>query len=376
MVAPICASMGFAAVLSATGCDRHLVRLLLAPLSRSPRAVLPGTIGAAYLVNLAIPSQSSTAAALGPIVVPLLVAAGASPAEAGAALVLGASFGGDLLNPGAQDVQALAGLTGLSPARLSARIIPASLAGLVVAAVVFCLGRRPAGPPSHPAEGPPPGRPDPVKAVIPLVPIALLLLAQAGWAPLGWLLRPKPGDDATFAAALPVVRAMLIGAILAAATAWRRAGLVTRQLFEGMGTAYGNVISLTIAAQCFGAGVRVVGLGDALLSWLGGARWTLSLLAIGFPWALAVLSGSGSGPIVAFAETVLAPLRARPGALALGALTCLSAAAGRTMSPVSAVVICGAGIVGADPLSLIRRLLPALLVGAATSAAVVLVRGG
>src|SRR5690349_12070169 len=42
MVAPICAAMGFAAVLRETGCDRHLVRLLMAPLRRRPRAVLPG----------------------------------------------------------------------------------------------------------------------------------------------------------------------------------------------------------------------------------------------------------------------------------------------------------------------------------------------
>src|SRR4051812_31863958 len=31
MVAPICAAMGFAAVLNRTGCDRHLVHLLLVP---------------------------------------------------------------------------------------------------------------------------------------------------------------------------------------------------------------------------------------------------------------------------------------------------------------------------------------------------------
>ena len=40
---------------------------------------LPGAILAAYLVNLAVPSQSSTAAALGPILVPLLVLILAGP---------------------------------------------------------------------------------------------------------------------------------------------------------------------------------------------------------------------------------------------------------------------------------------------------------
>ena len=95
MVAPICASMGFAALMHATGCDRHLVHALLAPVRRLPWLVVPGGIVAAYLVNAAVPSQASTAAALGPILVPLLLASGRPPAVAGAALVLGASFGGE-----------------------------------------------------------------------------------------------------------------------------------------------------------------------------------------------------------------------------------------------------------------------------------------
>src|SRR5438874_484333 len=60
MVAPICAAMGFAAVLGATGCDRHLVHLLLLPVRRFRWLVLPGGIAAAYLVNMAVPSQTST----------------------------------------------------------------------------------------------------------------------------------------------------------------------------------------------------------------------------------------------------------------------------------------------------------------------------
>jgi DcuC family C4-dicarboxylate transporter len=53
-----------------------------------------------------------------------MLATGIGAEVAGAALVLGASFGGDLLNPGAQDVQALAGVTGLSAPAISARVIP------------------------------------------------------------------------------------------------------------------------------------------------------------------------------------------------------------------------------------------------------------
>src|SRR5439155_8290458 len=121
--------------LAATGCDRALVHLLLAPIRRAPALVIPGGILAAYLVNMAVPSQTSTAAAVGPILAPLMLATGIGAEIAGAALVLGASFGGDLLNPAAQDVQALAGVTGLSAPAISALVIPAGIAGALVAAL-------------------------------------------------------------------------------------------------------------------------------------------------------------------------------------------------------------------------------------------------
>ena len=377
MVAPICASMGFAAVLQATGCDRELIRLMTAPLRRARWAVLPGGIASAYLVNLAVPSQSSTAAMLGPVLIPLTVASGVSPEVAGAALVLGASFGGDLLSPGAQDVQSLAGVTGLRAEGLSAIVVPASLTGLAVAALVFAALNRRGGAVANASEAVEAlDPPDVVRALIPLVPVVLLLLAHAGWSPLAWLLRVPEGDVwRPLAGALPVVRAMLVGVLAAALTSWRDLGRVTSGLFDGMGSAYGRVIALTIAAQCFGAGVAAVGLGDALLRHFGGSTAGLSALSVGFPWGLAVLSGSGSGPVLAFAEVCLVPLRAAPGVTPLGALACLAAAFGRTMSPVSAVVVCGSGLAGVSPLALVRRLLPALAAGAAGSLASALLAG-
>jgi C4-dicarboxylate transporter, DcuC family len=399
MVAPICAAMGFAAVLSATGCDRELVHLLLAPLRRARWLVVPGGIIVAYLVNMAVPSQTSTAAAVGPILVPLMLAAGVGPVVAGAALVLGASFGGDLLNPAAQDVQALAGVTRLSAPAISARVIPASLAGMLVAAVTFTLlnrlrkaegrGQRAEGKGESPTltptltryfeheqeqeHDPSPLTPAPlrlIKALIPLVPVALLLIAYAGWAPLAWLLRAPEGEEwRALAGALPVVRAMLIGTLLAAAICWREIQPLTRSLFEGMGFAYANIISLTITAQCFGAGIGAIGVSQALLKLLDAGSSLALLLACGIPWSMAVLSGSGSGPILTFAQTFLAHVEARHDPVTLGAVACLAGAFGRTMSPVAAVVIYSSGLVGVSPLPLIRQLLPALLAGALTALA-------
>jgi DcuC family C4-dicarboxylate transporter len=399
MVAPICAAMGFARVLGVTGCDRHLALLLLTPIRRVPWLLVPGSILAAYLVNLAVPSQTSTAAALGPVLMPLMAAAGIGLEIGGAALVLGASFGGDLLHPAAQDVVVLSGSTGIDARAISGRVIPASLTGVVVAAVVFTLlqrqgpgkeGKRTPGVSEQthdlPAEseatedspllGPPVAaetRPQLVKALIPLVPIGLLLLAYAGWPPLAWLRRSPEGEEwEPLQNALPVVRAMLLGTLLAVAVCWREVQRVTRGFFDGMGLAYGSIISLTITAQCFSAGIGALGVSKALLGLVGGAPGALAGLAAGFPWALAALGGSGSGAIVTFGETFLEPVAGRPDAAMLAALSCLAGAFGRTMSPVAAVVVYTSGLVGVSPILIVRRLLPALLAGAGIALAIVL----
>ena len=173
------------------------------------------------------------------------------------------------------------------------------------------------------------------------------------------------------ASALPVVRAMLVGAALTVVVAWREVLTLTRAFFEGMGAAYASIISLTITAQCFGAGVAAVGLADALLR-LASESDALVPLAAGFPWALAALSGSGSGPVLAFAQTFLTQVSPGDDRVTLGAVACLGGAFGRTMSPVSAVVVYGSGLVGVPPTTLVRHLLPALLAGGAVALAVAL----
>jgi len=98
-------------------------------------------------------------------------------------------------------------------------------------------------------------------------------------------------------------------------------------------------------------------------------------MSVTLPWGLAALSGSGSGPVLAFAQLCLVPLGDSAGVSTLGALTCLAAAFGRTMSPVSAVVVCGAGLVGLNPIEVVRPLLGPLALGAAASLATVLLLG-
>jgi C4-dicarboxylate transporter, DcuC family len=376
MVAPICASMGFAALIARTGCDRALIRVLVAPIRRVPILALPGGIIAAYVVNLAVPSQSSTAAALGPILVPLLRAGGVSAEVAGAALLLGASFGGDLLNPGAQDVQAIAGVTRADAARMSQLLVQSSIAGLLVAAVVFAWWSRRRSTAPLVEEPTVRDAEEPVqwlRAVVPIVPVALLLAAYSGWKPLDWLVSVPEGESwKPLGGALPVVRAMLIGALCAAVFAWRDVRELATTMFDGMGKAYGSIISLTITAQVFGAGIGASGIAAALLV-LSEGSGALGALSAAFPWGLSMLSGSGSGPILAFAQAFLAPLGNDARVTDYAALACAGGAFGRTLSPVSAVTVYCAGLVGVSPVQLVKTVAVPLLVGAAVMIGMIVV---
>ena len=77
-VVPIGSAMGFAFVLRTTRRDRHLVELLLVPIRRVRMLLVPGGIAAGYLINSTIVSQAGTASVLGPILLPLLRAAGSA----------------------------------------------------------------------------------------------------------------------------------------------------------------------------------------------------------------------------------------------------------------------------------------------------------
>lgn len=370
LVAPICAAMGFAQVMNSTGCDRHLVELLARPLRKARSALIPGSILAAFLVNAAIPSQAGTAAAVGPILVPLLQAAGLTLAQAGAALIIGASFGGDLLNPAAQDPMAIAGTTGLEASKIHAGAWPGLLAGVILAAAVFHwrVYRSEESQEDEVLEEAEPIKLNLAKALIPLLPLALLLGAYTGLPGLGWLVTSPEGPGwEGLGSGLPVVRAMLIGVVVSALVCFRQASQVARQLFEGMGEAYASVISLTITAQCFGAGLAAVGLADLILSVVAEYPQLAVAVAILFPLCLSLISGSGSGPVLTFAQTLLVKMGAEHNPEKLASLGCLAGGFGRTLSPVSAVVIYSSGLVKQDPREVLRWVWPPMVAGGSLS---------
>lgn len=387
-VVPICTAMGFAYVLKETGCDQHLVQLLVKPLRRVRPLLLPGSVCVGFLVNIPIVSQTSTAVTLGAVLVPILVAARVPAVTLGAALLLGSSIGGELLNPGAPELRtvveessraakalgvAAPGLTEI----LVGRLLPLNLLGLLVATGLFWAlsARQPVehteGDQAEPEELPNDFRVNLFKAAIPVLPLLLLFLTAAPLrliaVPTNWLLDISPGAELTpgqrglFDCRL-IGAAMLVGAVVAAFTSRGEGLRVAGTFFEGAGYGFTHIISLIVAANCFGVAVREIGVASLLGGAIEAYPVLLMPLAGTLPLAFGLLCGSGMAStqsLFAFFARPALELGIDP--FLVGSVVSLGSAAGRTMSPFAAVTLMSARLTRTDALQLAWRVAPPLL---------------
>jgi DcuC family C4-dicarboxylate transporter len=387
---PIGCCLGFAYVLRQTGCDRHLVHLLARPVERIRFLLIPGVVLIAAVVNVPVVSQLSTAVLAGSVLVPILRAAGVSPVTTGAALLLGSSVGGELVNPGAPELRTIGKEVPCRTIECVVHVWPLLLVQLAVATSLFwILSLRAEA--RHAKERETRGEQVPggsaaldvnvFKAMVPLVPLAILFLTALPPAlrvldiPHPWLVNPDNfkdiSDEAKRNAAMQasfdsrlIGAAMLVGSVVAALTDLRQAGQTAKVFFEGAGYAFTHIISLIVAASCFGKGVKVIGLagvlGDVLKAHPLLLRPAAVLMPLGFAW----LAGSGMASTQSLFGFFVGPARSLgEDPIQVGAVVSLSAAAGRTMSPVAAVTLMCAAMTGADPLALVRRVALPLLAG-------------
>ncbi len=369
-VVPICSAMGFAYVLRATRCDTHMVRVLVAPLRRVRWLLVPGVVGAGFLVNIPVISQASTAVCLGTVVVPLLRAAGFSATAIGATLLLGCSVGGELLNPGAPELNSVATVAKCDPRAVVPHV--ATLIGpmLLVSAAAFWLLSRLDPPTAVTAEVVPevPERLNPLKALVPLVPLALLFLSGP---PLNLVTVAPEWVGATAAGGAVNSRliglAMLLGVLAAMLVSGRAAAGCMKSFFEGAGYGFANIVSLIVTANCFGEGIKQAGLAKHLGDLIAASPGLLHPLAGVVPFGFAWVSGSGMAStqsLYGFFHGPAVALDADP--LAVGAMVAVGSAAGRTMSPAAAVVFMCATLSGARGPDLVKRVAGPLVVGLAT----------
>ncbi len=405
-VVPICSAMGFAYVLRHTGCDRHLVHLLVDPLRRVRPLLVPGAVLVGFVANTAIISQVSTSVAVGSVLIPILLAAKISPETAGAALLIGASIGGELLNPGAPEFRTIikeARLLGvpLDSAACAQAVLPLVLVHLIVTVAVFWWQSRKAER-DWAAQSQDKALPDAlavaaveddfkvnyVKACVPLVPLALLMVIGKPLAifsvPHAWLVGAKENaallekaskflEEPRLANATAEVfdsrligAAMIIGVLCAALASRKHAKELAGAFFEGAGYAYATIISIIVAASCFGEGVKGIGLDKVIGAFVTAQPGALLPLSGFVPLSFGAVSGSGMAATQTLAGFFIAPGHALNIAPQhVGAVVAIGAAAGRTMSLVAAVTLMCSQLTGTPPARLVRRVAPSLLVGVA-----------
>jgi DcuC family C4-dicarboxylate transporter len=399
-VVPICTAMGFAYVCKFTRCDAHLVHLLVSPLRYLRPLMIPGGIAVAFIVNSAIVSQTSTVAVVGPVLIPLLLAGGVSKRTAGALLLLGGSMGGELLNPAAVEVTAIKLLmmkhsgAAVDATAVVARVLPYNLIASAAALGAFwVMSRRwqrldamvageivkdEATTPAARAgtiaammdasHAEPLDRIHPIKALIPLVPIMLLLFVKPH-IPL-----PKAfvsSDSNTMAEQAAIAAAMIIGAAAAAMAALNNLDGIAAAFFEGAGFTFVHVIPVIAGATMFAQGIEINGLMQRLAAALSHAPAVIAPASIAIGWLMAMVTGTavGTAPLVI---NIMYPIAAgaAPASLSLaagtraGALAAVAAQFGRTSSPLAPVTMMCAVLSRERPMALVARVLPPLLVGA------------
>jgi DcuC family C4-dicarboxylate transporter len=359
-VGPICTALAFSSVLAVTGCDREMVRLLMKPIRKVPWALIPGGCVVGFLTNSAITSQTGAAAAVGPILAPLLLAAGIPPMIAGATLALGCSGGGNLLNMGEPDFVAIKDSTGVQPDLVLQAMALPEIVSFLVAVGVFTAWtwKERTDPPAleaSDAEEPPINI---LKALLPPLPVLILmaLIPKIDQQPWIWVRSRYP--DGFY-----VSHAMILCTMIALLVTRKDISAQARAFFEGMGKAYANIISLIITGRCFVEGITAVGMINALIRVVSGRGILGRLATEGFPWTLAVISGSGIAPCVSFCKAVLPEVAKldQAAALNLGVLAAVASNFGRTMSPVAAVVMFSSTLMKVSPIDIVKKTAPPLL---------------
>ena len=365
LIISICSSMGFAACVTMTKCDLHLVSLLTKPLNKLGIFLLPCCMIVTGIASLAIGSLAGLCAAIGPTLVALMIRAGFRPAMA-AAVVISSTLP-NYWSPGSTDNILVAKLAGIPVMDMVNYIAPTVLM-LTILSIVYVLivcvifrdykkggfvsemaspdGEVQAKLPDLPA------RPNLLKAAAPLLPVVMLFIVSL-WMP-----------DVH----MSVATAMLLGLIYTMIVTREDPAKMSKKFFEGMGTGYGNILGLIIAAGVFAAGLRSCGVVDLFIEFLKNSSSVAKLGASFGPYLLGVITGSGNAAFFAFAPLLPQAAGSVMWQTAVMAVPVqLASGIARSMSPISGVTMAVSGLADLSPFEVVRRTLPVMALGLTSS---------
>lgn len=358
---------GFATYMTKIGANNVVVKLFSKPLSliKSPYILLVAAYIVACLMSLAVSSATGLGVLLMATLFPMMTAMGISRPSAAAVCASPAAI---ILSPTSGDIIVAAEKSGL-PLHVFAvdTVLPVSISAIIVMAIATYfwnkyLDKKEMTPMekidiSHMKVTSPN-----YYAILPFLPIIGVFLFN------GETISGLKLDIYTI-----VVLSIAIGAIIDFISHHfngKRALENLETCYEGMGDAFKSVVILLVAAGVFAQGLVSIGAIDNLLHLAdeaGAGGISLMLLLTVLTVAAAIATGSGNAPFYAFVELapqLAAKLGLNPAFLIIPMLQASNL--GRTISPVSGVIVATSGMAEISPLDVLKRTFVPVLCGLIT----------
>ena len=360
----IMAAGGFSAYMNRVGATEALVRLVITPITKlkQPYLILVLAYVIGQLLFMVIPSAAGLAMLLVVVMMPIIVAAGVSPA-AGAAVI--ATTSAMPIGPATGTEILAAHTVGLSPAVYFVKHqLPVAIPTIIAVAIThFFVQRRldrkgedEAGERSD--EHKSSGRVAPTwYALFLLLPIILLVVFS-----------PLAVKSIQLSAVSAFLLVWVLAVIVELIRNHDRSAVLTdaNTMFVGMGNMFAKVVSLIITAQLFAEGLKQAGVIKLLVSGaeIGLPLWGMAILFTLVVGLVTFLTGSGVGSFTSFASLASGIASGLSGN-ATNLVTPMQFAGGlfRSVSPISGVVITVAGAAGISPMAVVRRTALPTLVG-------------
>lgn len=350
----IIAVMGFAMVMKLTQCDKHLINLLIKPLRKAGPLLIPASVLVTLFINVSITSSAGCSAAVGSILIPLMMAAGIHPAIAGACIYAGTY--GAMFNPGYPQVALIVSVANSTPVDVVSNHFFALLASGIIGAVslwiIAYLKKEHTGYVMPNATSDSELEHFKIKyhyAIVPLIPIVILVTGSMNIIPLF-----KP---------FSISHAMIIGVFCAFFVTRTNPQEISKEFWHGAGNAFGHVFGIIICALVFVGGLQSMGLIQSLISLMIDVP-SIAKLSSGIgPFLLGIMSGSGDAASVAFNKAVTihaADFGLSP--MSMGSMASIGGALGRTMSPVAGGMIICATLAGTSPMETAKRNAPGMII--------------
>ena len=346
--------MGFAMVMKLTECDKHLIQWLAKGLKRVWPLLIPCATLATFFINTSITSSAGCSAAVGTIIIPLLMAAGIHPAIAAASVYAGTY--GAMFNPGYAQIAIVSNVAKASPMEVVANhFVPLLMSGIIGAFSLLALAYiRKENKNCQPSadkiiDTTTDFKVDFLRAVVPIIPLVLLLLGSM--------------KIVSAFKSLGISHAMIIGVFCAFAVTRVSPTKISKEFWHGVGDSFGHIFGIIICALVFVGGMNAIGLIGALTSYMISNPAIAKISSAFGPFLLAVLSGSGDAAAVAFNKAVTPDaVKFGMNTIDMGSMAAIGGALGRSMSPVAGGMIICATIAGVSPMEAAKRNAPGMII--------------